>query len=287
MRPGLAALALAIACCAEARADSPARWYLQVDNDVVYGTDRWYSSGVRIARVTGTDVLTEWGVLQEVYTPEAKRWAPGIDDRAPTARLLLYGARHWLIGTCIETIEVGVGVRGPSALGRESTDAVHQLVPAPEVDWSREQGDRIDAQAVFARSVPQGGLHVHFGAVAGSQQAFAHGGVEWRAGSGARGALSPALRFAATPPPAAGASGWAAFLGASVRAVARNAMVARNYDPFGPGLDPRRVVGRAAAGMAWVDSWGSVTFALAHDTREFAAQRRAHGFGSLTVHVEF
>ena len=33
-----------------ARADGDIHWYAQIDNDVAFQTDRWYTSGVRIAR---------------------------------------------------------------------------------------------------------------------------------------------------------------------------------------------------------------------------------------------
>jgi hypothetical protein len=65
------------------------------------------------------------------------------------------------------------------------------------------------------------------------------------------------------------------FAGASLRGVAHNAMIQRNYDPYGPELEPRHAIGRAAAGVAWVAGWGSLTFGLAVDTREFDAQREA------------
>ena len=82
----LAVLVLAAASAAAAAQDAP-RWYLQFDNDVPFATDRWYSSGLRLARVEdrGGHAL-EWGVVHEVYTPEAKRFAPGTLDRAPAAR---------------------------------------------------------------------------------------------------------------------------------------------------------------------------------------------------------
>ena len=72
-----------------------------------------------------------------------------------------------------------------------------------------------------------------------------------------------------------------------MRAIAHNAMIERNYDPFGPELEPRHGVARAAAGVAWLGSWGAATFGIAVDTREFDAQRDPHAFGSLTVHVRF
>ena len=266
-----------------------ARWYVQVDNDVVANTDRWYTSGVRIARVAPPGpVETEWGILQEIFTPEAKYWLPGVDDRAPTARLLAYGARHWLEASALSTVEVALGVRGPSALGEEVTRAVHKIISAPKVDWSRQEPDRFDGHVAAVRTLRLGAFNAHFGAMLGTGQAFAHGGVEWRFGDeAASGMSSPAMRFAATPPPAARAGGWGGFVGANVRGVARNAMIRANYDPAGPELEPKRAVARAMIGLAGVQRWGSVTFAVVNESREFDAQRKAHTFGSLTVSVDF
>jgi lipid A 3-O-deacylase len=284
-------LALLIALTATAAAaNGPApRWYVQVDNDLVFGTDRWYSSGVRIARVTTSgDTLNEWGLLQEVYTPEAKYWDPGVDDRSPTARLLAYGARHWKAPESFTTFEATLGVRGPSALGEEVTRAIHKIISAPKVDWSRQDSDQVDAQVALVRSQRISDFYIHYGAVAGTEQVFGHAGVEWRVGPpSTQAALSPAMRYVATPPPAAGECGWGAFVGASVRAVASNRMIRRNYDPYGPELEPRHTVGRAVLGINTVQDWGSLTFALVQDTREFDAQRKPQAFGSLTVHVEF
>ncbi|HET7401610.1 MAG TPA: lipid A-modifier LpxR family protein, partial [Usitatibacter sp.] len=133
-----AALAATLAATGAAAAEG-ARWYLQVDNDVVFGTDRWYTSGVRLGRVTpyGEGEL-ELGFLHEVYTPEQRHWAPGVADRAPTARALLYGARHLRAGDSFSTLEADVGVQGPGAAGHSTTDFVHQVIPAPDVDWSRQ-----------------------------------------------------------------------------------------------------------------------------------------------------
>jgi hypothetical protein len=281
---GLASAALGAGAAEESR------WYLQVDNDLVFATDRAYSSGLRLARVSGVgDLQVEWGLLHEIYSPEGKYWHPGVDDRAPTARMLLYGARHRFTPAFMETLELGVGVRGPAARGKQLTEAVHKFADAAEVDWSRQEGDQVDIQLVAVRSHAFGDFHVHYGAVAGSEQAFVHGGVEWRHGEGAAlVALSPLLRYAATPPPPSSAPpGWAIFAGASLRGVAHNAMIERNYDPYGPELEPRHAVGRAAIGAAWVCGWGSVTFALAVESREFDAQREPQAFGSLTAHLRF
>ena len=286
----LAAAAAACAALSAAAAESDTRWYVQVDNDLVFNTDRWYSSGLRIARVEGSgDLQVEWGLLHEIYSPEGKYWYPGVDDRAPTARLLLYGARHRFTKSYFETIELAAGVRGPAAQGEHLTSFVHKFVDAAKVDWGRQEGDQVDVQLSAVRSHAVGDFHLHWGAVAGSEQGFVHGAVEWRVGEGAaRVALSPILRYAATPPPPTSAPpGWAFFVGAGARAVAWNDMIDRNYDPYGPQLEPKRVVGRAAAGFAWVGSHGALTFAIATETREFDAQRRSQGFGSLTAYFCF
>ena len=281
-RARLSAALLALALPAGA-ADDPARWYLQIDNDVVFGTDRWYTSGVRLARVKDG---TEWALFQEIYTPDGKH--PAATDRAPAARLLAAGARHFEWPEDFATVELALGVRGPSAIGRQSTQAVHRVIPAPEIDWSRQLPDEIDAQLAAA------GTHrfadafkVHYGIVAGTQIVHAHAGFELRVGADPRHS-SAMLRFAPTPPFAApDARGWSAYAGASLRAVARNELLERNYDPLGPALHRKNAVGRAVAGVAWTSQAGALTFELVQDSREFEGQAAAHRFGSLALHYFF
>ena len=281
---GLACAVLAGASLA-ALAQDPPRWYLQIDNDVAFATDRWYTSGMRLARVQDRgDHALEWGLLHEVYTPEAKKFAPGTVDRAPAARLLASIARHDTMGQCFQTLELALGVRGPAAQGRRATDLVHRWVPAPEVDWTREEPNRLDVQMAAVRSVGLGDAVVHCGAVVGSERSFAHGAAHWRIGAD----MAPQLlRFAATPPPAAGPAAWGAFVGMGARAVARDHLLSRGYDAELPAPARERVVGRFAAGVGTVRPWGSALFALALDTREFDGQRVPHRFGSLVIHVDF
>jgi hypothetical protein len=280
-------LAVAAAGCAlqASGAGGDPQWYVQVDNDVAFHTDRWYTSGVRISRVAPHgDAELEWSVLQEIYTPEAKHFVPGTVDRAPSARLLLGLARHTRAPTCLQTFELAVGVRGPSAEGERVTDAVHRLVPAPEVDWSREEGDRFDAQVSAVHSQRVGEATFHMGGVAGTARVFAHAGAQWDFGATLDTAL---LRFAPTPPPRAGESRWGGFVGVSARVVARDRLLDRPYDPATEAPDLRRGVARIAAGVGVVQKWGSVVFALAADSKEFAQQRTGQRFGSLSVHVDF
>ncbi len=293
MLAALVALAGATGALADA---AGSHWYVQVDNDVLYGTDRWYTSGVRIARVAQKgDHEIEWGVLQEIYTPEANRSNP--IDRPPAARLLATVARHDRAPGDWRTLELDLGVTGPAALGRQAQDFIHRFVPAPHEEWSHQRSNRLDAQVTWVRSQRLGSsadrarrVYIHYGVVAGNQVAFAHAGIELRFGHGAAAEMSsPVQRFAATPPPALapGTGGWSFFAGANVRAVARDLLLDPNTALSDPDPERRRIVRRYTLGATWINRWSSIAFAMAHDSAEFVGQRRSHGFGSVTVHLEF
>jgi hypothetical protein len=291
LRQVLAALALGPAAAAWAQ-DDPARWYLQVDNDVVFNTDRWYSSGVRVARVSCVDGREfEIGLVHEVYMPEQRTWEPGRPDRSPTARLLLDAARHTRTPQDFDTIELQAGVRGEAARGEQVTHFVHRFIPGgADVDWSRQlQPNRFDGSVIAARSTSLGPVRVHFGGVLGTQLVFAHMGGELRYGPGSRDIDFQVMRFAATPPFAHRKDGrrWSVFAGASVRFVAHNGMLGTSYDPGGADVHTQAAVGRLAGGAAWTFERGSITFSLVHDTREFDEQRKPQQFGSLAVHWAF
>ena len=291
------AAALAAACASLGAAAQQAHWYVQADNDVFYGTDRWYTSGVRIARLqAGGGPAIEWGLLQEIYTPEAKRANP--IDRPTAARLLATFARHDRDAESWRTLELDAGVTGPNALGRQAQDLIHRIVPAPHEEWSQQRSNRFDGQLVYAqsRTVPWlerdvERINVHYGAVLGNQVAFVHATAEWRIGHGAAMTMSsPLLRFAATPPyPAeeSRAPAWSAFVAAGVRGVMRNELLERRADSPLPALDRRRYVGRFTTGAAWIHRFGTLTFTMAIDTREFTGQRRNQGFGSLVLDLPF
>jgi hypothetical protein len=287
----VAALACATApAFATAQSAQAPRWYLQVDNDVAFVTDRWYTSGVRLARVASIDGHeVELGFIHEVYTPEQRNWEPGRADRAPTARLMLDVARHRRDAGTFDTLELQAGVRGKAALGRQTTEFIHRAIPAEDVDWSRQLPNRFDASLIAARSFDAGPLRVHFGGVLGTQLAFAHLGAGLRFGPGSHDIDFQVMRFAATPPFAHrdDSLGWSVFGGVSARAVPHNALIGANYDPGAPDIHLTRVVGRLAAGAAWTFERASITFTLVHDTREFDEQRKPQEFGSLAVHWAF
>lgn len=281
---------VALALAAGGASAHEARWYGLLENDVVFLTDRWYSHGVRVSRVQEAGSHeAEWSLVHEAYVPEAKHFRLGGVDRAPSARLLASYARHYRDAAAFQTIELSLGVRGPSAQGRRMTDLVHRIIAARRIEWSREGSDRVDAHVAAVRSHALGPINVHYGAVLGTELAFAHGTVELRIGESAGDTISPLLRYAVTPPFSRDrdARGWSAFAAMGARAVARNELLARGYDPIAPLPTRERLVGRLTVGVSLAADWGSVSFALAQDTREFEEQRTPQRFGSLGFNLRF
>lgn len=305
MRRALLALAALLppACAAQ----PPVLWHLQVDNDVLFNKDRWYTSGIRLYRSAALDAASpaapvlrlpgttaqrlDFGVVQDVYTSDGNA-APDAPDRPNAARLLISAARHDLSADTLATLEIDAGVSGPAARGEEAQRLIHRIVPAPKTDWSVQVGNRADVQLVgswshrLAQGLVPGALVVHGGAVAGTLLAFGHLGFEWRS-DGPAAAANPLLRFAATPPLPRAAGGLSAFAGASLRAVGRNRLLERRGDDPKPQAPAERRVSRVAAGAAWSAAWGVVTLGLAQESAEFEGQPRPHRFGSLTLSIPF
>jgi hypothetical protein len=302
----LAAAALAASLPALA-ADPAVIWHTQIDNDVVFHTDRWYTSGVRITRSqalapdsplaaarpdgAGTQRL-DIGIVHEIYTPETDLGAAGGLDRPYAGRLLVSALRHEWNPGALDTLGVEAGVTGPAALARQTQSYFHHLVPGPRTDWSQQIANRADLQLVAVASrhvVPDtvpGAIILHGGGVLGSVTTFAHAALEWRSRAGAP--ANPLLRLAATPPVADdGSHRLAFFAGVSLRAVLRNRLLERN--PGDPGESPARErwVHRYAVGFAWPSSWATVTFGVTEESAEFKGQPSPQRFGSLSVGIPF
>jgi hypothetical protein len=299
------AAAAAAALAPLAGAAGPAVWHLQVDNDVAFHTDRWFTSGVRLYRSSGLDGASllasflrlpataaqrlDVGLVQDVYTSDPYA-APDVPDRPNAARLLFSAARHDLSADTLATLGIDAGVSGPAAHGEQAQRLVHRIVPAPKTDWSVQVDNRADVQAVGAwshrlaqRTIP-GDLVVHAGAVAGTLLAFGHAALEWRT-DGPAVAASPLLRFAATPPLPRGTGGLSFFAGAGLRLVGRNRLLERRPDDPKPEAAAERVVSRIAGGLAWSGPWGAATLGLARESAEFEGQPERHRFGTLTVSI--
>lgn len=269
---------------------------LTAQNDSGFSTDRAYTSGVRLSHLWESRVADaprwELGILQQIFTPDTSRDPAALDERPYAARLLLYGARHAAGPGRLDTLEVSAGVTGPSALGRQAQDLFHRFVSSPEPDWRRQLHDRFDgnAGATFTRTLARSASHPvslagHAGGSVGTVLGYVHGALEARWGA-EQAPWSEALRLAASPVTDAGrGGGLSAFAGASVRQVFRSELLERNGDDPGRRLDREDTVVRYAAGAGYAAAWGTVTFALAQESREYASQPYRHRFWSLGLAI--
>ena len=282
----------AAACSLALGAAGQSHWNVQMDNDLGFETDRWYSSGFRVGVLQRHgDHEREIGFLHEIFTPDVKGFRFGTIDRMPTARLLLTLARHDRSPEAWQTLEIDAGVRGRSAGGEDITRLIHRVVRARDIDWSRQDGNRADVQLVASRTQALARrLNMHFGASLGNQVSFVHLGMEARLGTpGASAPSSAVVRFASSPPPvgAAAMDCWSAFFAVNGRAVLRNEMLERGYGFFSDPPTRRRGVARAAVGYSRTWPGITLTAAVVHESKEFAQQSRGHTFGSISGYVDF
>jgi hypothetical protein len=183
-----------------------------------------------------------------------------------------------------QTLEVMAGVR-PSSHARETAEDIHQTYPRPSSIGRASSATSSTGPGRRVLAAPGAGP-IALRSAARHAGGIAHAGIEARFGP-AGDSVARLLRFAATPEFAANSQGWSAYAGASVRAVGHNELLSRNYDPSGGDLDRENVVTRISGGVAWIATWGAVTFDVAQDSREFSQQRTPQRFGSLTVSVTF
>ena len=266
---------------------------LTAQNDSGFGTDRGYTSGVRLSHLWEARVpdVPRWelGIVQQIFTPDTKVDPQALAGRPYAARLLLFGARHSGNDGRLDTLEASAGVTGPSALGEQAQDFFHRFISSPATDWSNQLHDRFDgsvgATATRRLAVSDAmplALAGHAGVSLGTVTSHVHAGAEIRWGA-AGAPYSEALRLASTPVANAGkALGFAAFAGASVRGVLRNRLLVRNAGDPGADLDREDAVARLAAGASWSAAWGTTSFALVQESHEVSRQPYTMRFWSLS-----
>lgn len=285
-----AALALALAPLAAA-ADS---LQLTPQNDSGFATDRGYTSGVRLGYLWEGRVADaprfELGLEQRIYTPDTRQDPHALLERPYAARLLAFGARHAAGEDRLDTLEAGMGVTGPSALGKEAQQLFHHLIESPPTDYSHQLHERFDAHlgATWSRTLARASswpvsLAGHAGGVAGNVVSFAHAGIEGRWG-GPDAPWSEPLRYVSTPAIDAGrVRGFSGFAGASLRRVLRNELLVRNAGDPGRVLEREDTVRRTAFGISYGHRWGVASLALVSETHEYTQQPYQMRFWSLTL----
>ncbi len=299
-------------------------WNLLIENDLFYGSDRNYTSGVGLAWVASPKPPPDWAVKiarsvpwfpeigeirhgyivgQNMYTPrDITLAAPPLDDR-PYA-----GWLYATIGLGIESagqtdqFAFSVGVVGPASLAERSQKAIHDIMGSPDPQgWDTQLKNEPGIELAYQRrwrDVAKGsfaGLELdvtpHAGGALGNVYTYANAGLTVRYGKRLTSDLGP-LRIRPSPPGSgffvpSDTFSWYAFVGVDGRAVARNIFLDGNTWRDSRSVKKEALVGDLQWGFAMTWKGVRLTYTQVRRTREFESQGRSDEFGAFAVSVAF
>lgn len=306
------------------KADPYGTFSVTYENDLFAGTDRYYTSGIQLdwrsptfspqpwlSWLTSSTLLfpqggtTRWGASfgQSIFTPgDTVRRVPDATDR-PYAGWL-YGSLSLISYTPTEygSVELQLGVVGPSALGRQAQNGVHNLRNLPRANgWDYQLKDELGANLIFSRQWRwnqelgfggiSAGLVPSVTASIGNVHSYASAGVVMRFGSNLTADFGPprsrpAISGSAFFEPEDRFS-WYAFAGLEGRAIARNMFLDGNTWQQGPSVNRLPWVADASIGLVMMFNRVRLTTSYTFRTREFSAQPQAAQFGSISLSFRF
>jgi hypothetical protein len=299
----------------------------KLENDLFGGSDRYYTAGwqfswrapdyappsaVRWLTDLGLPLLPagtpRWGLAfgQQIFTPERT------DARNPDPRDRPYAG--WLYGAITVSsfsahsygaMELQLGVVGPSALGEQVQNNVHDWLNIDRaLGWDAQLKDEPGVNLAWTRlwrinrslgdALP-GGLEYGFvpgiTTSVGNVETYASGGVIARIGSNLAAdfgppRIRPALAGSGYFYPA-GQWGWYLFGGIEGRAIARDIFLDGNTWRDSRSVDRRPFVADFTLGAALIVPWGRLTYTHIFRTTEFEGQGETFQFGSLSLAARF
>ena len=307
------------------KADPRGSFSLSYDNDLFAGTDRYYTSGIQFDWRSASENpppwlawlvsrpsflfpeggTPRWGLSagQNIYTPgDTERRNPDPRDR-PYAGWLFGGVS--LVSstpTASGSLELQMGVVGPSALGRQAQNGVHNLRNLPRANgWDYQLKDELGANLILARQwrwnqeIGPGGLSVGvvpgLTASLGNVHLYASAGLVLRLGNNLGADFGPprnrpGISGSAFFEPGEG-FGWYIFAGIEGRAVGRNIFLDGNT--WQESRSVQRIPGVADASMGAVLMYGRARLTASYTlrSREFTNQIEAAQYGSLSLSLRF
>jgi hypothetical protein len=237
---------------------------LQLENDSLSGTDRFYTSGVRLGVTLPTGDLPQfaqnfghwlWGdglqriafdLSQNMFTPRVTQDTnPDPRDRPYAAELLGTASLIQDTDRTRNIVSLGVGAIGPPALGEEAQNAVHRVIRAKSAKgWDFQLPGQPDVQLTADRiwrvplTSPDRPIEIDMlpeaTAGAGTSRIYGQGGIQFRIGQG----LDADFGAARIRPGLSGSDAfnttrrlaWYLFAGADAQAVAWDETL--NGEPF-------------------------------------------------------
>ena len=253
---------------------------------------------------------------QAIYTPQNTRATiPDLTDRPYAGWSYLEFAFVSKTPFVADTLAFQVGMVGRHSYAQDTQRIVHEWVNSTRPNgWEYQLHDEIGVNLVFERRWRHYGrtlgdtfgadLIPHLGLSLGNVQTHANVGGTVRFGVNlpsdfgvelVRGSSMGAGPMDSFDPRVASDRSWSVFLfaGADGRVVGRDIFLDGNTIRTSHAVQKRRLVGDIAYGMAYTwprfDAFPSGKLAYAHyvRTREFEGETRHHGFGSVSVSLEF
>lgn len=304
---------------------------IQWDNDKVVDTDRHYTNGMRIAYTADTpagwikdsgatlaDIFgftdhsalrAGWTLGQDMYTPEdVETFTPDPQDR-PYAGWTYVGltVQNDYKNTQ-DTMELDLGVVGPSAHAGQTQNAFHRLINSPISHGWRSQIDdeigllatrtykmRSDPRLVYGSDWLETDLIGHGTAQLGNVRTGAGLGATARVGENLAEDFGPIFGTFALPHKRPREITYSAFIGAEVRGVARDIFLDGNTFTNSPSVDKNPFVIEARSGFTvhvplpetWRITAVRASVNIVNRTREFKTQGKADHYGSAQLTVNF
>lgn len=333
-----ACLALLLVCClASAREKNPWTANLYFENDMFAGTDANYTNGIRMSWVSpdltsydDDERLPLWvrkmnnqlrffhdfrtglhrnlaiTLGQRMYTPENRAATALVKDQRPYAGYLYTGvAYHTRSELQLDTIEIDLGIVGPSALAEQTQDAIHDLRGIKKWQgWDNQLNDEPALQMLyehkrilFRQPIVWGLQHDfigHAGASLGNVATYGNVGGEYRLGwdlpndfgtsalrpggdNSAPGRGDP--RLSASRLPISGVHG---FVSLDTRWVVRDIFLDGNTWRDSHSVDKENAVADIAAGVSFLTGRWKVSWAYVVRTREYEKQPHHQEYGSMS-----
>jgi len=291
-------------------------------------TDGHYSNGLRLTYMTGEDrtgsllasvgrvfpMIPDHGHLrasyslgQSLFTPEDISNPDPIPDDRPYAAWL-YGSMGLIADNRrgLATLELSLGVVGPSAGGEAVQKWVHEFIGSPEpMGWHNQlqneftvqlSGWRLWRKPLGGNAEARGGgigadALPHLGAELGNVFVYGSGGVTFRVGSNLPGDYGPPRIRPSVPGseffvPSRGLA-WYFFAGCEGRVVLRNLFLDGNTFKLSMSVDKEPLVGDVQAGLALTLGRARGAFTYVIRSKEFETQRAADQFGAILLSFRF
>ena len=308
---------------------------LYFENDTFGGTDKDYTNAVKLTW-TSADIDEYsngysrkkvplmgglWGeegyqrnfsfsIGQNIYTPENTDAVELVEDERPYAGFLYTSfALHRKNIKMLDTLELTLGVIGPSSKAEETQKFVHDLLDIDSpAGWDNQLGDELGIALAWQRNwrAAAGGGGTgwgwdtipYFGLTVGNIATFANAGLGVRFGYNipldfGTSLIRPA---GAVPVPTNEADprlnehrdfGIVWFVRAEGRAVAHNVFLDGSTFEDSHSVDKEHFVADLSAGISIIYKAVKLTYAQVHRTEEYEQQDSGHTFASIALSITY